>query len=147
MQIVLWAKAKQESTKVMRVFDNLQKVIYVAVFLCLCLGTNLFLSYGQITPNNANSGTTNSGPTGNYPGTGSSITNVPTAPRGIDPGAASAGAIKTGPTGTYPGTGSSVTNVPTVPRGTDPGAASAGAIKTGPTGTYPGTGSSITNVP
>ncbi len=61
---------------------------------------------GQLTPGSGSAGTTNSGPTGNYPGSGSSITNVPTTPPGTSPGQASAGAVRTPPTGAYPGTGS-----------------------------------------
>lgn len=60
----------------------------------------------QQSPSGANAGTTNSGPTGNYPGSGSSITNKPTVPPGTTPGQASSGAAKTPPSGNYPGTGS-----------------------------------------
>ena len=63
-------------------------------------------AHGQQTPGSASAGTTNSGPTGNYPGSGSSITNIPTAPPGTTPGQASSGAARTPPSGNYPGTGS-----------------------------------------
>jgi hypothetical protein len=127
---------------------KLAKILTVVGILGFSLETGVFLSFGQSTPETPDSaGTTNSGPTGNYPGTGSSITNVPTAPPGTTPGSASAGTTNSGPTGNYPGTGSSITNVPTAPPGTTPGSASAGTTNSSPTGNYPGTGSSITNAP
>jgi hypothetical protein len=72
----------------------------------LIAGIALIPLQGQVTPGSASTGTTNGGPTGNYPGSGSSITNAPTTPPGTTPGQASAGAIRTPPTGNYPGTGS-----------------------------------------
>ncbi len=73
------------------------------IFLCL----TYFPLKGQSTPGAGSAGTTNSGPTGTYPGSGSSITNVPTVPPGTTPGQGSAGTNATPPNGTYPGSGSS----------------------------------------
>ncbi len=85
------------------------------IFPCLmgCLGIMLVSTLSltaQTGPRASadNTGATNSPPSGNYPGTGSSITNVaPPTPQGTSPGAGNSGTPATPPSGVTPGSGTS----------------------------------------
>ena len=89
------------------------KTFFLSLLGCFVLAVISTLSLplsGQTGPQPSadNTGATNSPPSGNYPGTGSSITNVaPPAAQGQSPAAGSAGAPSTPPSGVTPGTGTS----------------------------------------
>jgi len=65
------------------------------------------LAYAQSSPGAASAGATNSPPNGNYPGSGSSITNSTPPGAPPTPGSGNQGARRTPPDGVTPGTGTS----------------------------------------
>jgi len=100
--------------------------------------TGLAALYGQGS-DLSNSGAVRTPQNGNYPGSGSSITNRVTATSGPD--LSNSGAIRTPPNGNYPGSGSSITNaVPSTP--TTPAGGTGGVTNTPPSGVTPGSGTS-----
>jgi hypothetical protein len=92
----------------MRLFKQAKAGLFLLTFTW---GLILLPVHGQVTPGSGNSGTTNSPPSGNYPGSGSSpqpgVPPPSIAPSGPTPGSGQGGTTNTPPNGITPGSGTS----------------------------------------